>query len=72
MHMTMPGRASGRSRVVRQYHRAPSPISQAVVDFVVEAERYQVGWVQMKDLYPNPAQDGFKRQLWHEPKEQDQ
>ena len=54
--------------VAKRYHQAPTPLSQAAVDFVVESERFQIGWVQMKDLYPNQA-DGFKRQLWHLPKD---
>jgi len=54
--------------IARQYHQAPEPVSQAAVDFVVEAERFQVGWVQMKDLLPN-RDAGFKRQLWDPSKE---
>jgi len=47
----------------KDYHKGPKPISGASVDFWLEAPRYDVGWVQVKNL--NPGEElGFKRQLW--------
>jgi hypothetical protein len=65
--------------VARQYHQPPEPISKAVKDFRLEPAHHKdaspeavdvaVGWASMADLLPDEKTAGWRRRLWHDPRQ---
>lgn len=52
--------------LARKYHAAPTPISDAVLEFWLESDEVSVGWIST-DALAGGQDIGYRRELWSEP-----